>query len=298
MSICKLIPSLLVTSVLAAGFAAAPPAQAQSGGANVVITDLNLQGVAVDPLTGVVTATEGTVSGTIAGLPFTTDITDFELELMPDPMDGGCSILHLALAPIDLDLLGAHVDTSAICLNITAFPDQGLLGQVLCSVAGGNLGLLDGLLDGLTDVMSGALTESLANADAPAADAQDICDGECEVLDLAVGPVDLTLLGLNVHLDNCEDGPVQVCVSASAGEGLLGDLLCGLADGSILPDLGNLQDLINGLAGLDLTQLDNLTTQQINKLVRQLSKSLRNGVLTPTEIDKLVKSIGKLLGRV
>jgi len=301
MSIRKLIPSLLLATLLAAGFAAAPKAQAQTGGAgNVVITDLNL----VDPqvVDGVLTATGGTVSGTIAGLPFTTDITNFALDLLPDATADGtsCAILDLDLAPINLAVLGAHDDTSAICLDITAFHDQGLLGDLLCSLAdgfGGNLLNLDDLLGGLTQVLSGALSDSLAQATPPAADAQDICSGECEVLDLAVGPVDLTLLGLNVHLDNCDNGPVQVCVSATSGEGLLGDLLCGLADGGILPDLGNLTDLIQRLTSLDLTQLDNLTTQQINKLVRQVSKSLRNGVLSSAEIDKLVKSVEKLIGR-
>ena len=49
-------------------------------------------------------------------------------------------------------------------------------------------------------------------------------------------PLDLSLLGLNVSLDDCSDGPVEVCVSATRSEGLLGSLLCGLT-GSQVPNL-------------------------------------------------------------
>ena len=49
----------------------------------------------------------------------------------------------------------------------------------------------------------------------------------CNILNLSLGPVDLTLLGLNVHLDNCNNGPVTVSVTAVPGAGnLLGNLLC------------------------------------------------------------------------
>ena len=300
MSICKLIPSLLVTTVLAAGLTAAPAAKAQNAAAgNIVINNISLANPQI--VDGVLTAAGGTVSGTIAGLPFTTDITNFALDLVPDvtPTPGGvCTVLDLHLAPINLAVLGAHVDTSAICLTITALEDEGLLGDLLCNLVdglNGDLLNLDELLGGLTQVVSGALNGALAQATPPTADADTVCVGECEILDLSLGPVDLTLLGLNVHLDNCDDGPVEVCISATAGEGLLGDLLCGLADGGILPDLGNLTDLINRLAGLDLTVLDNLTTQQVNKLVRSVSKALGDGSLTSGEIDKLVKSVSKLI---
>jgi len=40
----------------------------------------------------------------------------------------------------------------------------------------------------------------------------------------------LTLLGLNVHLDNCANGPVTVDITATPAGGLLGQLLCGLAN--------------------------------------------------------------------
>jgi hypothetical protein len=53
---------------------------------------------------------------------------------------------------------------------------------------------------------------------------------ECGILNLALGPIDLDLLGLVVELDDCEGGPVVVDIVAMTGDdNLLGNLLCGLA---------------------------------------------------------------------
>jgi hypothetical protein len=287
MSLFKLFPLLLV-GFLAVG-ATSPPAQAQNIGSGVVINQVDLEGVNI--VDGVLTATGGTVAGTIGGLPFSTGIENFSLEFEPAGVEG-CSILDLELAPIDLDLLGLHVDTSPICLSITAFAGEGLLGNLLCGLSGLLDGLTDALLDDLTaaleNILSEALTDALGNAGDPPSDAEDICDGECEVLHLALGPVDLTLLGLNVLLDDCDDGPVQVCLSASAGQGLLGDLLCGLAGGGILPDLGAIEELIDAIR--DLLELD-VTGNQFNRLLHHVGRLLRDGELTDREIDWLESKV-------
>ncbi|HEX6035491.1 MAG TPA: hypothetical protein VFY83_13705 [Anaerolineales bacterium] len=47
----------------------------------------------------------------------------------------------------------------------------------------------------------------------------------CEILDLELGPLDLELLGLMVHLDR-----INLEITAQQGGGLLGDLLCSVAD--------------------------------------------------------------------
>jgi hypothetical protein len=293
MSLFKLFPFLLV-GAFAFG-ATSAPAPAQDIGSGVIIDDVDLAGVNI--VDGVLTATGGTVSGTIAGLPFTTDIENFSLEFLPGEEEG-CSILNLELAPIDVDLLGLHVDTSPICLSITAFEGEGLLGDLLCGLSG----ILDGLLnldditDALEDILSEILTDALGEAEDPPSGAEDICDGECEVLDLAVGPVDLTLLGLNVHLDDCENGPVQVCLSASAGQGLLGDLLCGLAGGGILPELGAIEDLVDVIG--ELLNLD-LTDRQIDRLVRLVDRLLGDdGVLSSGELNKIEKEVDKVLRKM
>ena len=72
--------------------------------------------------------------------------------------------------------------------------------------------------------------------------------GSCEILNLVLGPLDLDLLGLVVHLDK-----VVLNITAQAGAGnLLGNLLCavaGLLDGGL-----NLQALLAQIAAL-LNQL-------------------------------------------
>jgi hypothetical protein len=66
--------------------------------------------------------------------------------------------------------------------------------------------------------------------------------GSCEILDLVLGPLDLNLLGLEVHLDT-----VHLNITAQQGPGnLLGNLLCGIANalndsapGNVLANLLN-----------------------------------------------------------
>lgn len=77
----------------------------------------------------------------------------------------------------------------------------------------------------------------------------------CPILHLRVGPLNLNLLGLVVNLDNCAGGSIVVNIDAVSGEGLLGDLLCGVA-GLLDGDTG----LNQILAGLDPDELLALTT--------------------------------------
>jgi hypothetical protein len=217
------------------------PADAVVGVNNITITDVDVDLADLAIIDGVLTLAEGataTVSGTIVGLPFVAEITDFALDLLPDdPTTPGteCAVLDLALGPINLNLLGLHVDTTPICLSITATEGGGLLGDLLCSLAGGGIGglpilptadQLGQLLDGLLDLLNGVLNSSPAGPGGGGTES--VCTGESHILELAIGPLDLSLLGLNVFLDDCNNGPVQICVSATASEGLLGSLLAGL----------------------------------------------------------------------
>ena len=68
--------------------------------------------------------------------------------------------------------------------------------------------------------------------------------GSCEVLNLVLGPLDLNLLGLTVHLDT-----VHLNITAVPGAGnLLGNLLCAVA--GLLDGTGVLNGLLTQLAGL------------------------------------------------
>jgi len=230
-------------AVLVAVFTgAAAPAQAQINLTGIT----NLQGVNYNPVTGVLTIASATLEGTLAGLPFTTDITNFVLS----PGQGSsCSVLDLELAPINISLLGLHVDTSSICLTITAQQGQGILGDLLCSLAGsgGILDIITGILNN-ADFLSGlssVLNRALGQAQ-KAPPGGSVCTGHCTVLDVVLGPLNLTLLGVTVNLDNCSNGPVEVCVSATRSEGLLGNILCGLAGN---PNL-TLQSLLSFIENL------------------------------------------------
>src|SRR5262245_16998976 len=65
---------------------------------------------------------------------------------------GDCPVLNLELQPIHLNLLGLHVDTSAICLDVAGEEGEGLLGDLICGLTGGlNLG---GILGQVDDVAS------------------------------------------------------------------------------------------------------------------------------------------------
>jgi hypothetical protein len=71
----------------------------------------------------------------------------------------------------------------------------------------------------------------------------------CNILNLVLGPLDLNLLGLVIHLDR-----VVLNIVAVAGAGnLLGNLLCavaGLLDGGLLGNLlGQITDLLNQILG-------------------------------------------------
>jgi hypothetical protein len=198
-------------------------------------------------ITGITTqvvncVTQLVAQGTIAGQAFTAPIT---LSTTPNPSASptACPILHLTLGPIDLNVLGLQVKTSPICLAIDATPGQGqLLGNLLCDLShaldgstltdplGGFLGGLTSinlttLTSGLTNVLNGALGALTSPANATV-----LPSSTTNLLHLSVGPLNLNLLGLNVHLDNCSDGPVTVDLNAVSGSGnLLGNLLRGIA---------------------------------------------------------------------
>ena len=71
----------------------------------------------------------------------------------------------------------------------------------------------------------------------------------CDILRLVLGPLDLDLLGLVVHLDRI----LLTIVAVSGAGNLLGNLLCavaGLLDGGLSGLLGRLGDLLNQILGV------------------------------------------------
>jgi hypothetical protein len=69
-----------------------------------------------------------------------------------------CQVLNLVLRPLHSNLLGLEVDLNQVVLNITANPQGGLLGSVLCSLAGqGGAGATLNTVIGLLGQILGAL---------------------------------------------------------------------------------------------------------------------------------------------
>jgi hypothetical protein len=146
-----------------------------------------------------------------------------------------CPVLDLTLGPLDLNLLIVHLDR--VHLSITADSNGGLLGRLLCSVSGqftprqivlnwtraaqrsglATKGVTVGVPLYQTTSSSGTSTLSTpSGAISPLM--------ICPILDLTLGPLDLNLLGLIVHLDT-----VHLVITADSEGGILGQLLCGLA---------------------------------------------------------------------
>jgi len=170
--------------------------------------------------------------GVLGSTAFTAPLT---LTTSPNAADPTCPILHLALGPIHLNVLGLTVDTSPICLDITAHEGGGVLGDLLCNVSNllqGGTPLGD-ILGGLTSTQLSTLTTGvtgLLNGVFDQLTASGALAGVTgNILHLSLGPVDLNLLGLEVHLDNCNNGPVTIDIGTQPGAGhLLGNLLSGL----------------------------------------------------------------------
>jgi hypothetical protein len=188
--------------------------------------------------------------------------TNFQLPLTvtaePNTADPTCPILHLAIPQgIHLSLLGLNVDTSAICLNITAQSGPGnLLGNLLCDIANllnqntplsnilsglsaadlttlenGLTSLLNSVLTTATTVTSVATNRGTLSLTSDVGATASVDPAKCNILHLALGPVSLNLLGLMVQLDNCNGGPITVDITATPGAGnLLGNLICNLSN--------------------------------------------------------------------
>jgi hypothetical protein len=133
---------------------------------------------------------------------------------------------------IPVDLAGAGGTFSGV-LNITGFANQN--GTLVA------LGTLVGSVN-----IGGVVSSTVRDVVLPIITA----NGTCDILHLELGPLNLDLLGLIVHLDK-----VVLDIDAQAGPGnLLGNLLCsiaGLLDGNNLGALVNaLNKLVEQLLGL------------------------------------------------
>jgi len=140
-----------------------------------------------------------------------------------------CTVLELTIEELHLNLLGLIVDLDRVHLLITADSNGGLLGSLFCSIAGPRASTAR--IQRNANRMTRAARQHGLNRGVSSFRVQ-IAPGFtqtgtiCPILDLVLGPIDLNLLGLMIHLDR-----VHLTITAERGGGILGDLLCSIAGG-------------------------------------------------------------------
>src|SRR5436190_22984726 len=197
---------------------------------------------AADALNQVLSTTVGLLNSSDLGINLGGGSFDVRPEATED-------VLTLHVAPVQLDLLGALVNTSPIDVSITANSGQGLiLGNIVYDLAN-----LFNDLPGQTlniDVLNQKLSELLGLVNTavgliPAADVPTVQPHEGQILSLTVPALDLNLLGLVV-----ETSPITVNADAAEGDGkLLGNVLTSLLGTlNATPDkIAQLNNTLNGV---------------------------------------------------
>jgi hypothetical protein len=141
-------------------------------------------------------------------------------------------------AAVPVDVTGSATDALG---NPLTFTGTYTLNQIVSNA--GNLSAVGTLTGALTDAAGnvlGSVTDLPVTVPLTAT-------GSCQILDLTLGPLDLDLLGLQVHLDT-----VHLNITAESGPGnLLGNLLCAVSHLLDSNASGNaLANLLNHILGL------------------------------------------------
>lgn len=143
---------------------------------------------------------------------------------------GSCRILDLDLEELNLRLLGLEARLDRVTLSVTGSRRGGVLGKLFCKLADADVGRL-GLNKAnrsfarhfgkrpLRPISFSVPVRPVAVRSQQGQPAP----GECPVLDLIVGPLDLDLLGLIVKLNK-----VKLTVVARRGQGAVGEKFCDL----------------------------------------------------------------------
>jgi hypothetical protein len=142
-----------------------------------------------------------------------------------------CNVLELDLRQLRLELLGLILELDRVHLTITADSRGGILGALFCSLAGQQTASTAKLRTTATKMTRAARKNGLdrqgvANFRVQASPGLAQAGEVCLILDLVLGPLDLNLLGLMIHLDR-----VHLRITADPEGGILGSLLCSLAGG-------------------------------------------------------------------
>jgi hypothetical protein len=226
----------------------------------------------------------GTLTGKLSsGTGVSRDSAPVRFAVVAASRNQRCNVITLRLAPLDLELLGVQVQTSYISLDVYALRGR-VLGDLFCALAHAKVSFpkvardLNSRLGGRSMQVLGATDSMPAHSAAQPA--------SCQVLKLVLGPLHLDLLGLNVDLyGQTKANPVVVTIDAVPSQGLLGQLLCGLAGGTGVNSLSGLQSLLGSL-GL------NLSTTQLQNLLNQLGISNLSAGLTELDLNRILQALG------
>jgi hypothetical protein len=198
-----------------------------------------------------------------------------------------CNVITLRLAPLNLELLGVQVTTSYISLDVYAVHGR-VLGNLFCALANAKVKLpsADRAARALNSHLHGRPLQVLAASQSLPASAAQAQPQTCQVLKLVLGPLHLDLLGLVVDLyGKTHANPVVVTINAVPSQGLLGQLLCGLAGGGGITSIGGLQSLLSSLGV-------NLSTTQIQNLLSQLGITDLASGLTQLDLSHILQALG------
>jgi len=144
-------------------------------------------------------------------------------------------------------LLSTPFTGTATATNGTTVPIAGNFNITSFSVSNGQV-----VANGTLNFLLNGVQQAVAQVAVPVTGAT----GTCPVLNLTLGPLDLNLLGLVVHLNQ-----INLVITAQSGPGnLLGNLLCAITN--LLNGSGGLGGLVGGL----LTQLSTLLNQLLTQL--------------------------------
>jgi len=231
---------------------------------------------------------DGVLTGKLrSGTSVTRDSAPVRFAVAAKSGGGRCDVITLRLAPLNLELLGVQVTTSNISLDVYALRGR-VLGDLFCGLSHAKVTFpraarvaraLNSHLDGRS--LPVFATSERLPASSPHAQAQ-----SCQVLNLVLGPLHLDLLGLVVDLyGKTHSDPVVVMINGLPTNGLLGQLLCGLAGGGGVTSLAGLQSLLNSLGV-------NLSATQIQNLLNQLGIGNLSGGLTQLDLNRILKALG------
>jgi hypothetical protein len=141
------LTALAVASVALVFAPIAPSAPAAKSGPSALTTPVT--GTAVDgsTLTGVLSITDvvvqngqlvavGTLTATLTDELGNVIATVTQAVTVPLEVSGSCTILHLDIGPISLNVLGLQVTTNEIVMDVTAQSGPGqLVGNLVCAVS-------------------------------------------------------------------------------------------------------------------------------------------------------------------